>query len=248
MSAMAFQITGLTIVYSTVYSGTDQRKHQSSESLAFGGAIHRWPVNYRHKGPVTRKMFPFDDVTIAYCTWKCNSDERKSNPSRQTRRQIWWPLCRRHRHEKASVWSFCGVDHDKWTACWNDHCLSWQNARICYKVNWNLKKKCVRRPGVEPGSTAWKATMLTVTPPTLHIYTQPSTQSTLVSLSRSQHSIRMWSDGSHTRVRGDSAEVTGARNDRRAGNRLMWRGNSLEIHRFEKRNPIIRPMRPPLLT
>ena len=25
----------------------------------------------------------------------------------------------------------------------------------------------VRRPGVEPGSTAWKATMLTVTPPTL---------------------------------------------------------------------------------
>ena len=28
-------------------------------------------------------------------------------------------------------------------------------------------KRYVRRPGVEPGSTAWKATMLTVTPPTL---------------------------------------------------------------------------------
>ena len=35
MSAMASQITGLTIVYSTVYSGADQRKHQCSASLAF---------------------------------------------------------------------------------------------------------------------------------------------------------------------------------------------------------------------
>ena len=26
--------------------------------------IHRWPVNSRHKGPVTRKMFPFDDVIM----------------------------------------------------------------------------------------------------------------------------------------------------------------------------------------
>ena len=37
MSTMAFQITSLPIVYSTVYSGTDQRKYQSSESLAFVG-------------------------------------------------------------------------------------------------------------------------------------------------------------------------------------------------------------------
>ena len=47
-------------VYSTVYSGADQRKHQSSTSLAFV----RWPVNSTHKGPVTRKMFPFDDVIM----------------------------------------------------------------------------------------------------------------------------------------------------------------------------------------
>ena len=36
MGAIASQITSLTIVYSTVYSGADQRKHQSSASLAFG--------------------------------------------------------------------------------------------------------------------------------------------------------------------------------------------------------------------
>ena len=35
MSAVASQITSLTIVYSIVHSGADQRKHQSSASLAF---------------------------------------------------------------------------------------------------------------------------------------------------------------------------------------------------------------------
>ena len=64
MSVMASCITSPTTVYSTVYSGTDERKHQSSESLAFVWGIHRWPVNSPHKGPVTRKMFPFDDVIM----------------------------------------------------------------------------------------------------------------------------------------------------------------------------------------
>ena len=41
MSTMAAQITSLTIVYSTVYSGSDQRKHQSSALLAFVREIHR---------------------------------------------------------------------------------------------------------------------------------------------------------------------------------------------------------------
>ena len=64
MGTMASQITSLTIVYSTVYSGPNQRKHQSSASLAFVRGIHRWPVNSSHKWPVTRKMFPFDDVIM----------------------------------------------------------------------------------------------------------------------------------------------------------------------------------------
>ena len=83
MSAMASQINSLTIVYSTVYSGVDQRKHQSSASLAFVRGIHWWPVNSPHKWPVTRRclhlmpsswlanvinaIFPF---TCSIC-WKC---------------------------------------------------------------------------------------------------------------------------------------------------------------------------------
>ena len=64
MDAVASQITSLTIVYSTVDSDADQRKHQSSAWLAFVGGIHRGPVNSPHKWPVTRKMFPFDDVIM----------------------------------------------------------------------------------------------------------------------------------------------------------------------------------------
>ena len=64
MGAIASQITSLTIVYSIVCSDADQGKHQSSESLAFVQGIHRGPGNSPHKWPVTRKMFPFDDVIM----------------------------------------------------------------------------------------------------------------------------------------------------------------------------------------
>ena len=66
LGAIASQITSLTIFYSTVYSDADQIKHQSSASLAFATWIDRGPVNSPHKWPVTRKMFPFDDVIMAF--------------------------------------------------------------------------------------------------------------------------------------------------------------------------------------
>ena len=58
MDLLSSQITSLVIVHSNVHSGADKRKHQSSATL--------WPVNSPHKWPVTRKMFPFDDVIMAY--------------------------------------------------------------------------------------------------------------------------------------------------------------------------------------
>ena len=60
MGVMASQITSLKIVY----SNADQRKHQSSASLAFVRGIHWWLVNSPHKGPVTWKMFPFDHIIL----------------------------------------------------------------------------------------------------------------------------------------------------------------------------------------
>ena len=68
MGVLVSQITSLTIVYSNVYSGADQRKHQSSASLVFVRVIHRWipfTGEFPHKWPVTRKMFPFDNVIMS---------------------------------------------------------------------------------------------------------------------------------------------------------------------------------------
>ena len=84
MDAMASQITSLTIVYSIVYSGANQRKHQSSASLVRARGIHRWPVNSPHKGPVTRKMLPIDDVIIMLMergTWEWRQRHRTKHDS-----------------------------------------------------------------------------------------------------------------------------------------------------------------------
>ena len=59
------------------FSDADQRKHQSSASLALCVGNSPWPVNSPHKGPVTRKMFPFDDVIMVnMCQNMCRFDAR----------------------------------------------------------------------------------------------------------------------------------------------------------------------------
>ena len=68
MTMLASQITSLMVVYSIVYSGVNQRKHQSSASLAFVREIHRGPGNFPHKWLVTRKMFLFDDVIMEWAS------------------------------------------------------------------------------------------------------------------------------------------------------------------------------------
>ena len=78
ISLTASQITGVSVICWTVVSGADQRKHQSSPSVAFVRGSHRWPVNSPHKRPVTRKMFPFDYVIM---TCFCLPDDPcSSNP------------------------------------------------------------------------------------------------------------------------------------------------------------------------
>ena len=72
-----------------LHSGADQRKHQSSASLAFLRGIHRWPVNSPHKWPVTRKMFLIDDVIM----WPC----RKYSKFRQR-------ICFHHKTFCKSQW------------------------------------------------------------------------------------------------------------------------------------------------
>ena len=93
MSAIECQINGILIVCSTVCSGADQRKHQSSASLAFVGGIHQWPVDSPHKGPVIWNMFPFDDVmTHLRSRLPLLPIPQVSCPPRDPRVLLWHPL------------------------------------------------------------------------------------------------------------------------------------------------------------
>ena len=87
MGTAASQITSLTIVYSTVYSSADQRKHQSSASLAFVRGIHRGPVNSPHKWPVMRKICSFDDVIMKLLLDHCLQSNPKSKIDQYTPQQ-----------------------------------------------------------------------------------------------------------------------------------------------------------------
>ena len=64
ISGVASQITGVSVAYSTVCSGVDQRNHRRSASRAFMRGIHRSSVNSPPKGPVARRMFQSDIVTM----------------------------------------------------------------------------------------------------------------------------------------------------------------------------------------
>ena len=90
IGAKASQITSLAIVYSAVYSGADQRKHQSSASLAFVRGIHRGPVNSPHKWQVTRKMFPFGDVIMQHNSCGLITPTGRSCPGRYQMEFIMW--------------------------------------------------------------------------------------------------------------------------------------------------------------
>ena len=92
MSTMVSQITDVPLFCSTV--GQAQiKKHQRSASLAFVRGIHWWPVNSPHKRPVTRKMFPFDDVIMgAPYWWKYTCYQLMPCFQSCPTGPHWWPL------------------------------------------------------------------------------------------------------------------------------------------------------------
>ena len=77
MSMIASQITSLTIVYSTVYSDADQRKHQSSASLAFVWGIHRDRWIPRTKDQLRGKCFHL--MTSSCIKWSASVSEETEN-------------------------------------------------------------------------------------------------------------------------------------------------------------------------
>ena len=110
MGTMASRITNLIIAYSTVYSGADQIKYQGFASLAFVRGINRWPVNSSHKWPVTRKMFPFDDVImhLRFHGISMRSNCRLGSGNCATK----WT---HNGHQRLQQWQYSCVLHTTWT-------------------------------------------------------------------------------------------------------------------------------------
>ena len=125
----------LKIVYSTVYSGEDQRKHQSSVSLAFVRGIQQWPVNSLHKGPVTQKMFPFDDVIMIPNKVICQQPDQ--GLIQELHENLEWNLY----HSRAKLLQD-GIEATV-TAVWSHHdtvyCLNDNLKRWCLNIDWNLE-------------------------------------------------------------------------------------------------------------
>ena len=94
MGTMASQITSLTIIYSSVYLGADQRKHQSSASLAFVKGICRWQV----KIPRTKGQYRGKRLHLMTSSW------------------FWfWGCIRLWAHYVITIASLCKVVWKHWT-------------------------------------------------------------------------------------------------------------------------------------
>ena len=63
MSVMASQITGVSIIYSTVCSGADERKHESSNALCEENSSVTG--EFASQKAINAEMFPFDDVIMS---------------------------------------------------------------------------------------------------------------------------------------------------------------------------------------
>ena len=109
MSVLAFQITGNSTVCSNFSPGAHQRKHQSSESLAVVRGIRRWPVDSPHIGPLTRKMFSFDDVIMmrseAQLTWLGPGVPPARDDTVVTSRKLSWGVVQ-YKDRLIYVWRF----------------------------------------------------------------------------------------------------------------------------------------------
>ena len=99
MTTRASQITSLKVVYSTVYSDADQRKHQSSASLAFVWGIHRWIP--RRKGQLRGKYFHLMTSSWIASLYHGNRHHHPPAPKWQPRCSQWQ---RARQHAVNNVW------------------------------------------------------------------------------------------------------------------------------------------------
>ena len=83
------------ITFSSPSLGMDKYVHLTLywASLAFVRGIHRPPVNFPHKAPVTRKIFPFGDVIMEMCRNRHSQFRFHSAPLSYDREYVFCRYC-----------------------------------------------------------------------------------------------------------------------------------------------------------
>ena len=100
MTTMASQITSLTVVYSTVYSDADQRKHQSSASLAFVWGIHRDRWIPRTKDQLRGNCFHLMTSSWSRNNFSDNTNERTQSTFVLFQPSFYEDVFARNRHQR----------------------------------------------------------------------------------------------------------------------------------------------------
>ena len=115
MSVMVSQITGVSIVCSIVCSGVDQRKYQSSASLAFVRRIHQWPVDSPHKGPVTENVSIWWRHHVQSTDWWILQVFFQKNANLDLV-GLWYKSC--HAKFMGPTWAHLGPVGPRWAPWW----------------------------------------------------------------------------------------------------------------------------------
>ena len=154
MGAIASQITSLTIVFSTVYLDTDQRNYQSSASLAFAWGIHRRSVNSPHKWPVTRKMFPFDDVITGMHVLSYHAYEKKYPNT-----HVWYTILQLYSSCSGNIQYMVYMTYAKYSVISQDHyddVIKWKH----FPRYWPFVREIHRWPVNSPNKGQWGGALM----------------------------------------------------------------------------------------
>ena len=94
------------------------KKHQSSTSLVFVRGIHQWLVDSPHKGPVMRKIFPFDNVIMSQpCSYRyCHVI---SMTLERVNMEMWYKFCDQTKQVSLAGWYLSTIRVTQVAEHWN---------------------------------------------------------------------------------------------------------------------------------
>ena len=153
MTTIASQITSLTVVYSTVYSDANQRKHQSSASLAFVWGIHRDRWNPRTKGQLRGKCFHLMTSSCKFKLWNSHLCPKITLVKRHH-----FPHSGKNNLDGKKSWIFGSIPHNTCNVIMQNHgdIINWKH----FSRYWPFVRAIHRPPVTHPHQGQWRRALM----------------------------------------------------------------------------------------